>query len=77
MRKQLVHLGIILAFLFLNSCAVVPMIAGGVTLGCASHDTVTEGTERCPALVEVDKQIEKNAIIFGVKDGNINPLKSN
>ena len=57
MRKQLVHLGIVLAFLFLNSCAAVPILAGGITLGCGVHDAGSEGTERCPALVEIDENL--------------------
>ena len=43
---------------FLNSCAVIPMIAGGGTLACSAWDTVTEGTERCPALVEIDENLK-------------------
>ena len=56
MRKQLVFVSLILAGFFLNSCAAVGIIAGGSTIACVAYEDVK--TERCPALVEIDKQLK-------------------
>ena len=55
MRKQLILMCIIAGF-FLNSCAAVGIIAGGGTLGCVAYEDVKK--ERCPALVEIDKNLK-------------------
>ena len=60
MRKQLVSISIILAFLFLNSCAVVPIIGGGAALGCGAYEEVGRKNEPCPLIKEIDKEIEEN-----------------
>ena len=57
MRKQLFFMGLILALLFLNSCAAVGVIAGGGTLACVAYEDVSK--ERCPPIVEVDEQLKK------------------
>ena len=56
MRKQLVFMSIILAVFFLNSCAAVGFITGGVTLTCVAYEDVSK--ERCPPLVEIDEQLK-------------------
>ena len=56
MRKQLVFMSFILACFFLNSCAAVGIIAGGGTIACVAYEDVNK--ERCPALVEIDKNLK-------------------
>ena len=56
MRKQLVFMSIIVAVFFLNSCAAIPIIAGGGTVACVAYEDASK--ERCPALVEIDEQLK-------------------
>ena len=62
MRKQLILMSIILAGFFLNSCAVIPIVAGGGTLACVTYEVHTDKhveKERCPAVVAIDEGYEK------------------
>ena len=60
MRKQLIFM-CILAGVFLNSCAAIPIIAGAGTLGCVTYDVQTVGQEkeRCPVVEALDENIDK------------------
>ena len=57
MRKQLVHMSIILAVFFLNSCAAPAIIAGSAALGCGGYEEAVHKNEPCPLIKETDRLI--------------------